>query len=753
MSIFTLGFLKGAADRVANTFDAMAEQERQDKLLAEERAYQERMTLQAQEFQAGESKLGRQFQAKESADQRSFSEKMENLRITAQEDLEKTRFFNQLVAQEAQIQDQIKYGPKLAEIETKADRESRQTEMQTIQGQIDKLKPGETAVIPQQFTTFTREEGIVGTGPQGLPRDASKIAEYYSGYTTLAPEVIYNPDTGKVIVNEDSFVRIPTIDPSKLSDESEATVAINAVLQYTKQYIPGWVAAAQQGDDRGLRALEDYMGAFVTPQRLKKLLAAPGTAGIKDGRLAIANPVEIFRIKSRLEGTDAQRWFTEYVGKFLSFTEKNIKQALGHPAQLTMQLKVDANGREYWEGLLPQSYTWALADSDPAAPSPILQQPRIENSIMADSVEMAKTARLVNGNRIFETVGYFQGNKAEKRAKFKELKRLQVRAQTEVTQDPELGSLIFSSKFREDLKGFTSGLTAEQTQEVLRIVLPAAERAQAEGFVLEGGLAKPNTVSYYRNKYGLSLEDVERRLKSAAFGKRTVAEIFTLLKETNAETGAAGNLVVVAGGLRNIVQAGMRFVEDMTSQGVNFQGFDASALMSDLERIQQGIPTAEGATLSKEATTRLLQQLGEQLAFAVAGMLQGGAKGNNISNTDVEAQRQAQAIKSIFASRESAAATAVYYKNFFDNEYATYSRYLSAGRDENEFQAARAYDMLYGQTFNSVDAFLNDINNPLSTNDTDAAKAQRQSFLQGVAEQGTMTTSTGATFNYSNYVN
>lgn len=751
MSIFSLGFLKGAADRVASTFDAMAEQERQDELMAEERAFQERMTLQAQEFQAGESLLQRRAQRLEAGRERDFTERMENLRIQAQQDQSEMDFFNQLIVQEAQIQDQIKYGPKLAEIESTAQRKSRETEMESIQKKINQAEPGATTVIPQQYTTFTKE-GPIATGPQGLPRDASTIAKYFSGYTTLAPEVIYNPDTGKAIVNEDSFVRIPTIDPSKLSDESEATVAINAVLQYTKQYIPGWVALAQEGDDRGLRALEDYMGAFVTPQRLKKLLAAPGTAGIKDGRLAIANPVEIFKIKDRLKGTDAQRWFTEYVGNFLSFTEKNIKQALGHPAQLTMQLKTDASGREYWEGLLPQSYSWALADRDPSAPAPMLQQPRIDNAIMADSVEMAKTARLVNGNRIFEAIGYFKGNKAEKRAKFKTLKNLQVRAQTEITFDPDKGSMIFSSKFREDLKGFTSGLTAEQTQEVLRIVLPSAERAQAEGFVLEGGLAKANTVNYYRNKYGLSLEDVERRLKSAAFGKRTVAEIFTLLKNTNAETGAAGNLVVVAGGIRNIVQAGMRFVQDMTSQGVSFQGFDASALMSDLERIQAGLPTGEGATLSKEATTRLLQQLGEQLAFAVAGMLQGGAKGNNISNTDVEAQRQAQAIKSIFASRESAAATAVYYKNFFDNEYATYSRYLAAGRDENEFQAARAYDMLFGSTFNSVDAFLGDINNPLSTDDTDAAKAQRRAFLQGVSEEGTMTTSTGAQFKYSNYV-
>ena len=86
MSIFTLGFLKGAADRVASTFDAMAEQERQDKLLADERAYQEKMTRQAQEFQAGESLLGRQFQAGQAQKGREFEKKMFDLQTTANEE-------------------------------------------------------------------------------------------------------------------------------------------------------------------------------------------------------------------------------------------------------------------------------------------------------------------------------------------------------------------------------------------------------------------------------------------------------------------------------------------------------------------------------------------------------------------------------------------------------------------------------------------------------------------------------------------
>lgn len=751
MSIFTLGFLKGAADRVASTFDAMAEQERQDKLLADERAYQEKMTRQAQEFQAGESLLGRQFQAGQAQKGREFEKKMFDLQTTANQEAEDTRYFNQILINEIQFQDQLKYGPKIAKAEADAARESRETEAANIQSQMDQADPNQTLVIPQQFTTVTKP-GVTTSGFQNLPKDASELGPYLERYTTLAPTPIFNPDTGKVIVDEDNYVRIPMVNTKDLSDEGEATVAINAVFEYTKEFIPGWVAMAKNGDDRGLRALEDYMGKFVTPQRLQKLLAAPGNAGIRDGRLAITNPVQTFRLEERLTDIESRRWFTEYVGSFLNFTEKNIKQALGQPDELSLELKVDANGREYWEGLLPRAYDWALAPRDPSLPAPIAAQPRIDSRIMADSVVMAKSAKLSNANRIFETVGYFKGNAAQKKAKFAELKNFQTRAQKEITFDPDKGSMIFSPKFRTDLQAFTSGLTPEQTQEVLRIVLPSAERAEASGFVLDQGLAKSNTVDYYRNKYGLSLEDVERRLKSAAFGQRTVAEIFTLLKNTNAETGAAGNLVVIAGGLRNIAQAGMRFIQDMTSDGVNFQGMDASGLMTDLERIAQGLPTGDDATMSKEATTRLLQQLGEQLAFAVAGMLQGGAKGNNISNTDVEAQRQAQAIKSIFASRESAAATAVYYKKFFENEYATYSRYLAAGRDENEYQAARAYDMLYGQTFNSVDAFLDDINNPLSTNDTDAAKAQRQSFFEGIAEEGTMTTSTGQTFDYSTYL-
>jgi len=176
MSIFTLGFLKGAADRVASTFDAMAEQERQDKLLADERAYQERMTRQAQEFQAGESLLGRQFQAGQAQKGREFEKNMFDLQTTANQEAEEMRYFNQILINEIQLQDQLKYGPQIAKAEADAARESRETEAANIQSRMDKADPNQTLVIPQQFTTVTKP-GVTTSGFQNLPRDASELSQ------------------------------------------------------------------------------------------------------------------------------------------------------------------------------------------------------------------------------------------------------------------------------------------------------------------------------------------------------------------------------------------------------------------------------------------------------------------------------------------------------------------------------------------------------------------------------------------------
>ena len=75
----------------------------------------------------------------------------------------------------------------------------------------------------------------------------------------------------------------------------------------------------------------------------------------------------------------------------------------------------------------------------------------------------------------------------------------------------------------------------------------------------------------------------------------------------------------------------------------------------------------------------------------------------------------------------------------------------AAGKDENEFQAARAYDMLFGREFNSVEALLNDSRNFLSRRYDEGTLDQTQASLRGATQTGVMTDSAGRQFDYSSY--
>ena len=664
MSIFSLGLLKGASERVSSTFDYMQETDREKATLAEQRQYEARTRKEEREYEEGRQRVANRFALTQFDAQTQAQKDLAELQSSLRQEENDAQLWNEIFLQNLQ--------EDAARIAEEQKEKRLDTRAQEFTKQIQKAPPGSTIVIPQQLTTVTKE-GSSDDGLMGLS-NLDKRGPYLPNAVAIAPFAMLGP-TGNLITDEETIVKIPMIDPGELENENEANAAITTVLQYAEAYIPGWVEAAKQGDDRGIRALENYMLKFVTPERLRRALASPGSAGKTTGRIAVTNPVDLFGIKKKLTTPEAQEWFTTFIGEFLNFTDKNIQQALGRKPEFELELTLNENGKLVWNIPAENAYDWAYDAGGVAGISVAerLQPRKLNDKIRTDAIEMARSAKLKNPNRIFEVVGAFKGSNEEKRRQFTAIKNLQTRAKNEITFDADDGTMIISPKFKEDLKKFTSSLPTSATQELLRIILPTTEQPQVEAFVLEDGrIAKPDLEDYYRGKYGLSLEDVGRKLETASFGLRTIQEIKTLLNETPAEPGASGNITLVVGGLKNILNAGLRYIDRMTDQGVNFRGFDPESYVSNLET---AIIEAESGTLNQETGTRLLFQLGEQLAFAVAGMMQGGAKGNNISNADVEAQRRAQSIKDAFASKKSAAATTLYYEKFFRNQYDTLSRY------------------------------------------------------------------------------
>ena len=103
---------------------------------------------------------------------------------------------------------------------------------------------------------------------------------------------------------------------------------------------------------------------------------------------------------------------------------------------------------------------------------------------------------------------------------------------------------------------------------------------------------------------------------------------------------------------------------------------------------------AEGSTIinNKQATAQgVTNYLIEALAFAIAGSLQGGAKGNNISNQDIQNVKTGLNLGKLFSSEAVANGTLEYLEK---KMYATYTinRKFAEAQTEQDFRSVYIYN-------------------------------------------------------------
>ena len=117
MSIFSLGLLKGASERVSSTFDYMQETDREKATLAEQRQYEARTRKEEREYEEGRQRVANRFALTQFDAQTQAQKDLAELQSSLRKEENDEQFWNELFMQNLQED---------------AARTSRRTERKTI---------------------------------------------------------------------------------------------------------------------------------------------------------------------------------------------------------------------------------------------------------------------------------------------------------------------------------------------------------------------------------------------------------------------------------------------------------------------------------------------------------------------------------------------------------------------------------------------------------------------------------------------
>ena len=250
----------------------------------------------------------------------------------------------------------------------------------------------------------------------------------------------------------------------------------------------------------------------------------------------------------------------------------------------------------------------------------------------------------------------------------------------------------------------------ERGIDLATILLPPP-KLQASGMISVQTTPRPDYENkYYLGKYGVDRKASAQKAGFAQDTMRLIADIRKAQKDGGL-IGGSGVIITTITGIEGVVKGLGDILSRMRNSGVQM-GPGAEATLKRLE--------AEGSSIidNKQATAQgVTNYLIEALAFAIAGSLQGGAKGNNISNQDIQNVKAGLNLGRLFSSEAVANGTLNYLEK---KMYATYTinRKFSEAQTEQDFRSVYIYNSLMNHSYDKelhgtgYDFFANDPDNP-----------------------------------------
>lgn len=644
LGILTAGFLKGAADATAGAFSQAAEDRRRKEALEEERRYQTEVREDQQAFQASQSALTRQFQREES--------------LAAAADLE--------------VREQNQRAQRIKEIELQ----------QRLQTEEQVLRDLENEMYLKDLQTKIESEDYDASKP--LVYDPTR-ANLYMPKTTKGTTTVMTPLYSKKDANgESTIVSVPEIDYEGPDSQEVLDTLFGDFTQLVGPDLPKLIE--DHRNEQNPEALENVLAYLSRYGRSKiaKALQLPTTNDKNAGQILYREPITYFGIDKLLPNKQDQKYFYEvFFAKIVPEISGEVGQALGMHPDVNIGITQDGEGRPVID--LPsnvEALTWATDGAGRVKP------------IFADLLPKVAQYSKVPVEAVLRTF-YVPGTSDQQKAQMmREL--LQVRDNLTGTYiDRPSGRMTFRAEFGETLDpifqgtyvsedGMSIARSIERGIDLATLLLPPP-KLQATGLISVKTTPRPDYEDkYYIGKYGVDRKASAQKAGFAQDTLRLIADIRQAQKDGGL-IGGSGVIVTTITGVEGVFKGLADILTRMRSSGVQM-GPGAEATLKRLE--------AEGSTIinNKQATAQgVTNYLIEALAFAIAGSLQGGAKGNNISNQDIQNVKTGLNLGKLFSSEAVANGTLNYLEK---KMYATYTinRKFAEAQTEQDFRSVYIYN-------------------------------------------------------------
>ena len=678
LGILTAGFLKGAADNISGTIAQAAEEAREDRLIEEERAYQREVTKQEQKFRTSEREAGEEAQ-----------------RLAAlNRSLEEAAMFRMQQGAEAQVRKE----QRRDEIEDAALEDIRNLkEQQRVQGILDD-DPNATVVYNPSIVNISRP------------------AKSTAGKT----------DTGTVLWNFEDNLRIaPSVDRENTTSKEAINDAFTYLRAIPQQELEKAIQMHRKGTDKKpFNNLVSYMMRY-TSAELSDLLRISDTNESNAGNFLYANPLTKFGIDKILPNVQDQKYFYEqFFEKAVPALSGTVHQALGIPRIVDLGIEFDGDGNPYF--ILPNSsaYSWAtdngeLDETVEKLAIDISQKSKIPVLNVLGMFSRMDAPRQTRINAMREVVGLRESLKGQYQDMPKGRMRIFAGFDDELT--PALQAVYSQARRPSQTQNATDGVQngIQRGVDLVRVLLPPPKRA-ALGLINVDAKGRPDFENkYYLGKYGI---DVAQAGQKAGFAQDTLALIGSI-RRAQADgglIGAGGQIITIAEGINGFVRGVGDILGRMQRDNVNMD----QDVRNRLETLQN--QTTSILDQDQVQAQGVMNYLIEALAFAIAGSLQGGAKGNNISNQDIQNVKAGLNMGRLFSSEAIANGTLDYLENKMTAIYEV-NRQFATAANEQDFRAVYVYNMLMGHSYDKdlagspYDFFRNDTSNPVFYEQEDRA--------------------------------
>lgn len=735
--ILTSGLLKGAADATTRTITAAKQAEREDKKIREQREYERDMMLARQQFTTSEREASELFQQQESLAQAATQEDRD--RRQTQQQLER----DLALSADAEFR-AIAQARRKEESDLRIAREAREDELLkelAVQKRADelnrKIKTGE--IDPNlPFAYPAGEISIIKPATSG---DGTKTSTRYPMYSRTwgpldengNPEIVTLTGVDDNLAKSNAAVDIVF---AEFETEMRARGDLPKLIELHK------TNKNKAPLDNLISHLSRHAGS-----KMKSILDLSKSTDQNLGQIFYANPIMKFGIDKLLPNKQDQLYvFEQLFGRLTPEIKDLGHQAVGlHP---DIQLGFRAKDGDIFVDFPTdiEALSWATESGGKVKE---VFEDRLQKLSEGGRTPMAVVMRA------FYRPGVSDQQLAEGMDEFLKMRRELTGTYVDVGKD----RISFKSDFDNVLMPYltgkydrTNGATIKDSIEEgvdhVDLLLEPSPVSALEVLHKSQGEGRPKTENdLYVSRFGI---DREAAANKAMFAQDTLKLIQNIrdAKREGALLGAGGRIITLTTGVEAFFQGVSEIVTRLKTNGMTMDASVAERLGDFYDLDASGQPKYKSILNSEQVTAQgKLNYLIEALAFAIAGSLQGGAKGNNISNQDIQNVKNGLNMGSLLSAESTAEGTLNYLEKKMSAVYAINNKFATAN-NIREFRAAYVYNHVMGLSYispehnrnqNTYDFFRNDPKRPRTEEEQNRrGQAGLEPAVDGVNQRPTL---------------